>query len=65
MAVSVLEWAAGLRAALAGLDPGLLSGADCAVVAEELAATEKACAGVRLLAAARVLCRETSRTGVA
>ncbi len=53
--MSVLEWAAGLRSALAGLEPGLLSGEDCAVVAEELAATEKACAGVRLLAAARAV----------
>ncbi len=55
MSVSVLEWAAGLRSALAGFEPGLLSGADCARLAEELAATEKACAGVRLLAAARAV----------
>jgi hypothetical protein len=42
-----------LRAELAGFEPGLCLGEDCAVVAEELAATEKACAAVRARAAAR------------
>ena len=42
-----------LREALAGFEPALLSGEDCAVVAEELGRTEKACAGVRAAAAAR------------
>jgi hypothetical protein len=37
---SVLAAAAGLREALAGFEPGLLSGIDCARVADELAATE-------------------------
>ncbi len=55
MSVSVLVWAAGLREALAGFDPGLLSGSDCARLAEELAATEKSCATGRLLAAARAV----------
>ncbi len=55
MPVSVLEWAGGLRTALAGLDLRLLSGADCAAVVEALAVTEKACAAVRAAAAARVI----------
>ncbi len=55
MSVSVLEWAAGLRGALAGFDPALLSGDDCARVADELATTEKACGAARLLAAARAV----------
>src|SRR5438093_8264536 len=42
-----------LRDALSGFEPALLSGEDCAAVAEELARTEKACAGVRAAAAAR------------
>src|SRR5947208_3096236 len=42
-----------LRDALSGFEPSLLSGEDCAAVAEELARTEKACAGVRAAAAAR------------
>src|SRR5438477_7159696 len=42
-----------LREALSGFEPSLLSGEDCAAVAEELARTEKACAGVRAAAAAR------------
>jgi hypothetical protein len=38
---------------LVGFDPGLCSGEDCAVVVEELAATQKACAAALALAAAR------------
>ena len=38
---------------LAGLDPALYSGADCAEVVELLARAEKRCAGVRVLFAAR------------
>lgn len=45
--------AGALRQALAGFEPALLSGEDCAAVAEELARTEKACAGARAAAAAR------------
>jgi hypothetical protein len=35
--------AASFRQSCAGFEPELLSGADCAALAEELAATEKAC----------------------
>jgi hypothetical protein len=42
-----------LREALSGFEPGLYSGADCAAVVEELAATEKACAAARTRAALR------------
>ena len=51
MSSAVLSAAASLRRALVGFDPSLLSGTDCAALAEALAATEKACAGARLLAA--------------
>ena len=51
MSQPVLEAARVLREALAGFDPALLSGADCARAAEELAATEKACGAARALAA--------------
>jgi hypothetical protein len=47
--------AASFRQACAGFEPELLSGADCAALAEELAATEKACGAARLLAAARAV----------
>src|ERR1700691_1645017 len=47
--------AALFRQACAGFEPELLSGADCAALAEELAATEKACGAARLLAAARAV----------
>ncbi len=52
---AVLSAAASLREALAGFEAGLLSGADCALVAEQLATTEKACAALRLVAAARAV----------
>lgn len=42
-----------LRASLAGLDPALASGDDCASLAAELATTEKACAAARALLAFR------------
>jgi hypothetical protein len=42
-----------LRKALGGFEPGLYSGEDCAALVEELAATEKACAGARARAALR------------
>jgi 5-methylcytosine-specific restriction endonuclease McrA len=51
----VLAAAAALRVALAAFDPNLLTGSDCARVAEELAVTEKACSSVRLLTAARAV----------
>ena len=53
MSASVLSAAAALREELAGFEPGLLSGADCALVAESLTVTEKACAAARVLAGAR------------
>ena len=40
---------------ISGFDPALYSGADCAVLAEALAQTEKACAGARARAAARAV----------
>jgi hypothetical protein len=49
----VLAAAQALRAALAGFDPALLSGEDCARLVEALALTEKACGAARALAAAR------------
>jgi hypothetical protein len=52
VSISVLSAAASFREALAGFEAGLISGADCALLARELAATEKACAAARLLAAA-------------
>ncbi len=55
MSSAVLSAAASLRRALVGFDPSLLSGTDCAALAEALAATEKACAGARLLAGARAV----------
>ena len=51
----LLAAAAALRVALIGFEAGLFSGADCARITEELAATEKACQTVRLLAAARAV----------
>jgi hypothetical protein len=53
MAHPVLEAAEALRRALADLEPAQMSGPDCLRLANELARTEKACAGARLLAAAR------------
>jgi hypothetical protein len=55
VASSLLEAARALRGALGDFEPGLYSGSDCARLAEELAATEKACAAARLLAAARAV----------
>lgn len=53
MAAELLALAERLRAAVAGFDPALVSGDDAAVVAEALAATEKACAAGRSRAALR------------
>jgi hypothetical protein len=50
---NLLAAARALRDALAGFEPRLRSGEDCATVVEELAATEKACAAARAVAAAR------------
>jgi 5-methylcytosine-specific restriction endonuclease McrA len=55
MSQSILQAAALLRRALTGFEPGVFSASDCARLAEELAAIEKACAAARLLAAARAV----------
>lgn len=55
MVRSVLEVASELRGALCSFEPGLYPAADCARIAEELAATEKACGAARLLAARRAV----------
>jgi Domain of unknown function (DUF222)/HNH endonuclease len=52
---SLLAAAVALREALSGFEPGVYPASDCARLAEELARTEKACAGVRLLAARRAV----------
>ena len=53
MPEGLLSLSAALREALVVFDPKRYTGEDAAVVAEELAATEKACAAARALAAAR------------
>ena len=64
MSSALLSTAASLRAQLAAFQPGELTGTDSALVADELAATEKACAAVRLLAAARAIqCRAHESRG--
>jgi len=55
VSTTVLSLASSLRRALSCFEPGELAGADCARLAEELAATEKACTAARLLAAARAV----------
>ena len=66
MAATLLELAAALRAALAAFDPALVSGEDAALVAEQLAVTEKACAAGRARAAVRAAeCHSHERRGFA
>lgn len=55
MSNSIVAAAVALREALSGFDAATFSGSDCARIADELSGTEKACAGVRLLAAARAV----------
>ncbi len=55
MLASVLELAVAFREALAEFNAGLLSGAECARLAEELAAVENACAAARLFASVRAV----------
>src|SRR5205807_4230167 len=50
------------RRAAAAFDPALLSGDDCAALAAELAATEKACGAARARAAARATACGAHRT---
>ena len=66
MAATLLELAAALRAGAAAFDPALVSGDDAALVAEQLAVTEKACAAGRARAAVRAAeCRSHERRGFA
>lgn len=53
MTEGLLDLVREFRAALVGFSPELYSGEDCAVLVEELAAAEKACAAARVRAAAR------------
>lgn len=53
--MSVMALARELREALIAFDPKLYAGEDCAGLAEELAAAEKACAAARVLASARAV----------
>ena len=53
MSAGVLEQVERLVEALRRVEPGQLSGTDCARLAERLAVAEKACAGLRVRAAAR------------
>jgi uncharacterized protein DUF222/HNH endonuclease len=61
---TLLERAGALRSALAEFDPALVAGDDAALIAEELAVTEKACAAARARAAVRAAeCRSHERRG--
>lgn len=51
--MSLIAQAAGFRAALASVEVEMLSGDSCFALAEALAVTEKSCAAVRAMAAAR------------
>lgn len=53
MSAGVLGQVERLVEALGHVDPALLSGADCALLAERMAVAEKACAGLRARVAAR------------
>lgn len=53
--MGLLEAAKDSRCLLAGFDPGVYSGADCAVLAEEFAATAKAFQAASVLAASRAV----------
>ncbi|HTJ75470.1 MAG TPA: DUF222 domain-containing protein [Acidimicrobiales bacterium] len=64
MAATLLEQAAALRSALAEFDPAVVTGDDAALIAEQLAVTEKACAGARARAAVRAAaCHSHERRG--
>ena len=66
MAAGLSAIARALRDALADFDPALLTGDDCAELAEQLALTEKACAAGRARAAGRAAtCRAYERRGFA
>jgi len=64
VAATLLEQAAALRSALAEFDPAVVTGDDAALIAEQLAVTEKACAGARARAAVRAAaCHSHERRG--
>ena len=64
MSSSIVAAATALREALSGFEPETFSGADCALIADELATTQKACSGARLLAAQRAVdCRAHEQQG--
>ena len=64
MPASILSACRALRSVVANFDAGAYSGADCAELVEELSATEKACAGARLLAASRAIeCKAHEQKG--
>ncbi len=64
--LGVRQLATQLRDALVSFEPGLFSGEDCASLAEELAATEKAVATARVRVAARAAeCGEHRKRGYA
>jgi hypothetical protein len=64
VAATVLEQAAALWSALVQFDPASVSGEDAAVIAEQLAVTEKACAAARARAALRAAaCHSHERRG--
>ena len=66
MGAALSAMAQDLRAALAAFEPDTLSGEDCAVLVEQLALTEKACAATRVRLAARAAdCRAHERRGFA
>lgn len=54
MSLEFVSAATSFRGLVRQIDVGLLSGGDCALVAEELAMVEKTCAAARAVAAARV-----------
>src|SRR6476620_2965534 len=59
--MSLLAQAVALRAAVASVDVGALSGEACGRLAAELARTENACAALRSMAAARAAACGTHR----
>ncbi|HEX6393998.1 MAG TPA: hypothetical protein VFZ97_11180 [Acidimicrobiales bacterium] len=66
MPASIIEAVDRLLDATSGFDAGIYSGADCALIAERVSLAEKACAGVRLLAAARAVeCKAHEQKGYA
>jgi uncharacterized protein DUF222/HNH endonuclease len=64
MSASIVEVMEQLRSLLAGFDADVYSGDDCARLVEGFAATEKACAGARMLAATRAVeCKSHEKDG--